>query len=82
MMVFSKILIVEDESIVALDLKQRLEDMNYNVVGIAGNGNEAINKTQKLSPDLVLMDILIKGELDGLETAQKIRDFIIFHLYI
>ena len=71
---FSKILIVEDESIVALDLEQRLDDMNYNVVGIAGNGNEAIKKTEKLSPDLVLMDILIKGELDGIETAQKIRD--------
>ena len=74
MTVFSKILIVEDESIVALDLEQRLEDMNYNVVGIAGNGIEAIKKTEKLSPDLVLMDILIKGDLNGIETAQKIRN--------
>ena len=71
---FSKILIVEDESIVAMDLEQRLDDMNYNVVGIAGNGKEAIKKAEKLSPDLVLMDILIKGDLNGIETAQKIRD--------
>jgi two-component system, response regulator PdtaR len=70
----AKILIVEDESIVALDLKQQLENMDYTVVGIAGNGNEAIEKTRVLSPDIVLMDILLKGELDGIETAQKIRD--------
>jgi len=74
MMGFSKILIVEDEGIVALDLEQRLNDMNYNVVGIAGNGNEAIKKTEKLRPDIILMDILIKGDLNGIETAQKIQD--------
>ena len=73
MTVNSKILIVEDESIVAMDLKQRLENMDYNVVAIAGKGKDAIKKTEELSPDLVLMDILLKGDLNGIETAQKIR---------
>lgn len=70
----SKILIVDDEIIVAIDIKKRLEDLNYNVVGIVGNGLEAIKKTEELNPDIVLMDISLKGDLDGIETAEKIQD--------
>ncbi len=70
----SKILIVEYEIIVAIDLQQRLENMGYDVVGIAGNGNEAIKKTGETNPDLILMDIMLKGELDGIKTAQNIQD--------
>jgi len=74
MTVNSKILIVEDEIIVAIDLQQRLENMNYNVVGIAGNGDEAIRKTEEFKPDIILMDIMLKGDLDGIKTAQIIHD--------
>lgn len=69
-----KIFIVEDEYIVAKDLKLRLENMGHKVVGIANEGNEAIKKTGKTYPDLILMDIVLQGDHDGIETAQQIRD--------
>ena len=68
-----KILVVEDEIIIAIDLKMRLENLGYHVSDIAVNGKDAINKTGKYNPDLVLMDILLNGEIDGIETAQQIR---------
>ena len=70
----SKILIVEDEYIVATDLKQRLEDMGHEIVGIEGDGKSAIKKTVETKHDLILMDITLKGDLDGIETAQQIQD--------
>ena len=70
----SKIFIVEDQIILANDLKLQLEKLGYMVVGIAGNGKDAIKKIGKIKPDLILMDIEIKGDIDGIETAQKIRD--------
>ena len=69
----SKILIVEDEGIVAVDLKQMLEKLGYTVLAIANNGKDAIKKIGETNPDLVLMDIVIKGDMDGIETAQQIR---------
>jgi two-component system, response regulator PdtaR len=69
----SKILIVEDFSIVARDIKERLEHMNYNVLDIVNNGEDAIRKSSETKPDIVLMDIVLKGDLDGIETAQKIQ---------
>jgi CheY-like chemotaxis protein len=69
----SNILIVEDEIIIAIDLKIRLENLGYYVMGIAVNGKDAIKKTGEKNPDLVLMDILLNGEIDGIETAQRIR---------
>jgi len=68
-----KILVVEDEIIIAIDLKMRLENLGYHVSDIAVNAKDAINKTGKYNPDLVLMDILLNGEIDGIETAQQIR---------
>ena len=70
----SNILIVEDEIIIAADLKGRLENLGYNIVGISATGNDAIRKTGEIHPDLVLMDIMLKGDMDGIDTAQKIRD--------
>ena len=67
----TKILIIEDEGIVALELEKRLSNLGYNVVGTYANGTEAINNVPALSPDIVLMDIIIKGDLDGIETAAK-----------
>jgi AmiR/NasT family two-component response regulator len=70
----SKILIVEDEFIVAQDITMRLKNMGYDIVGVVDNGNDAIKKTGETRPDIVLMDIDIKGDIDGIDTAQKIYD--------
>ncbi|MEK7433181.1 MAG: response regulator [Cyanobacteriota bacterium] len=68
-----KILIVEDQNIVALDLQNSLEKLNYEVSGIAFSGVSAIKKVQETKPDLVLMDITLKGEMDGISTADEIK---------
>lgn len=68
-----RILIVEDESVVALDLRQRLESLGYEVVGSVSTGRDAIESAGKLDPDLVLMDIVIAGEMDGVAAAGEIR---------
>jgi diguanylate cyclase (GGDEF)-like protein/PAS domain S-box-containing protein len=67
------ILIVEDESIVALDIQSRLENSGYSIAGSVRTGEAAIELVEKLTPDLVLMDIQLKGKLDGIETAEIIR---------
>lgn len=67
-----KILIVEDESIVALDIKNILEKLEYAVCGITYTGEDAINETNRHRPDLVLMDIGLKGNIDGVAAAGKI----------
>jgi PAS domain S-box-containing protein len=69
----ASILIVEDEKIVALDLRGRLRRLGYDVLGMASWGEEAIRKAEELRPDLTLMDIKLKGELDGIEVAQHLR---------
>ena len=70
----SKILIVEDEIIIAIDLKIRLEDLGYYVPGIAVNGRDAIKKTGEKNPDIILMDILLNEDKDGIQIAQQIRN--------
>ncbi len=72
-MVRSKILIVEDESIVALNIKNRLEGLGYAVVATISSGESAIEAAAKNRPDLVLMDIKLKGKIDGIEAAGQIR---------
>ena len=69
----ARILVVEDEGIVAKDLKERLNSQGYNVVGTVSSGKEAIAKTTATRPDLILMDIKIKGPMNGIATAQKIQ---------
>jgi PAS domain S-box-containing protein len=69
-----KILVVEDESIVAMDIKHRAEGLGYSVTGITPSGEGAIEKAAETIPDLVLMDIVLKGDMDGVEAAQRIRD--------
>ena len=68
-----KILIVEDEGIVILHIRKALESLGYIVAGIANSGDEAIIKATEIRPDLVLMDIILKGAIDGIEAADKIR---------
>lgn len=67
------ILIVEDERVVALDLARQLQHLGYTIVGLATSGTEAIMQALTHHPDLVLMDLRLSGELDGLEAAQFLR---------
>lgn len=73
-MMKKQILIVEDEIIVAKNLQDRLENMGYVVTAIASSGEEAIEKATQTQPDLILMDIKLEGDVDGIEVAQYIRD--------
>jgi two-component system, sensor histidine kinase len=67
------ILIVEDENIVALDMRMRLESMGYRVLDVVDTAALALEKTAELSPELVLMDIKLKGDQDGIEAAVRLR---------
>ena len=69
-----RILIVEDEGIVADEIRTRLEHLGYHVVGMAMTGQEAIDTAFSNFPDLILMDIMLKGDMDGVGAANQIRD--------
>ena len=68
----TKILLVEDEAIIALDLRQRLQGLGYEVTGIAANGADAQALARSTQPTLIFMDITIQGPIDGIETAKRI----------
>ena len=68
----SKILVVDDEAIITMQLEERLHALGYTVVGMAASGEDAIEKARRLSPDLVLMDIVMPGKLNGVEAAKTI----------
>lgn len=70
----ARILIVEDEGIVAGHIASRLLKTGYSVAGIAESSEEALATVRELSPDLILMDIRIKGSMDGIQTAAKVRE--------
>lgn len=67
-----RILVVEDEIITADDIRESLQDMGYTVLAVVSSGEEAIIKVKEDTPDLVLMDIMLSGEMDGIETAKQI----------
>lgn len=72
----TKIMIVEDESIVAYDIQRRLLKLGYNVVAACASGEDALAHIPRVSPDLILMDIMLEGELNGIQTAERIhREF-------
>ncbi|MFH0966556.1 MAG: response regulator [Methanobacteriota archaeon] len=66
----SKILVVDDEAIISMQLEERLSAMGYTVVGMAATGLEAIEKARCYLPDLVLMDIVMPGKINGIEAAK------------
>lgn len=66
------VLIVEDESIVAKDIQRRLETLGYTVSAIVASGENAVEKARD-NPDVVLMDIVLKGDMDGIKAAEIIR---------
>ena len=70
-----RIVVVEDEAIVALDLENRLNLLGYEVAGCAASGLEAIELVKKEQPDLILMDIMLAGDMDGIQTAAHIQKF-------
>lgn len=72
----AKILIVEDESIIVKSLENRLLKAGYNVVGNASSGKEAVTKAKQFSPDLILMDINLDGDMNGIEAATEINKFL------
>ncbi|HJQ24902.1 MAG TPA: EAL domain-containing protein [Blastocatellia bacterium] len=69
----ARILVVEDESIVALDIQERLQSLGYDVPLTVASGEKAVERAGELRPDLVLMDIQLRGHMDGVEAAGQIR---------
>ncbi|WP_228014878.1 response regulator [Synechocystis salina] len=69
----SKVLIVEDERLVAQHIAQLLKSDGYEVCAIASDGATALKKIAEFYPDLILLDIRIKGEIDGVEVAERIK---------
>jgi diguanylate cyclase (GGDEF)-like protein/PAS domain S-box-containing protein len=70
----TRILIVEDEGLIARDVENMVKNAGYEVCGIASTGEEAIERADKTQPDLILMDIILRGDMDGVEAAERIRD--------
>ncbi len=68
-----RILIVEDEKIIALDLQRRLERFGYSICDTAAEGEEAVRKAREHRPDIILMDIMLAGAVDGIEAAKVIK---------
>ena len=69
----AKILVVEDERIVAEDIEKNLIKLGYHVTALVSSGDQAIKEARSNRPDLVLMDIVLRGRKTGIETAQELR---------
>jgi two-component system response regulator LytT len=69
----TNVLVVEDESIVSKDIQHSLKKLGYNVVGAAATGEQAVKLAMETQPDIILMDIMLKGEMNGIEAATQIR---------
>lgn len=70
-----RILIVEDDMIIAANISLQLSKLGYDVTGIESRGEDAINHAKENHPDIILMDINLKGKIDGIETAKSIQKF-------
>src|SRR6478735_1532119 len=70
-----KILVVEDEMIIGAKISMQLTSLGYEVTGILPRGEDAILHVKENKPDIILLDINLKGELDGIETACRVREF-------
>ena len=71
-----KILIVEDEIIIAKEIQSSLKALGYPSSFIAQSGEDAIKRAIEVHPDLILMDIMLRGHIDGIQAAERIRDLI------
>jgi CheY-like chemotaxis protein len=72
-MAVKRILVVEDEAIITADIRSKVERLGYLVCGTAFSGEEAIRKADNSAPDLILMDVRLRGNMSGLEAALQIR---------
>ena len=70
----AKILLVEDENVINMVTQDRVEGMGHAVCGMAATGQEAIEQAGAKQPDVVIMDITLKGKMDGIEAARRIRE--------
>jgi CheY-like chemotaxis protein len=70
----AKIFIVEDELLIVEDLKQKLRRLGHTVVGHATSGEVAVSQATEARPDLILMDVRLRGKMNGLEAAARIRE--------
>ena len=68
------VLVVEDESIVSKDIQHSLKKLGYNVVGASSTGEKAIELAGDERPDIILMDIMLKGDMNGIEAAERIKE--------
>lgn len=69
----TNVLVVEDESIVSKDIQHSLKKLGYHVVGAASTGEQAVELAREHVPDIILMDIMLKGEMSGIDAAEAIR---------
>jgi len=69
-----RLMVVDDEAIITTQLEDRLQSMKYDVVGTASSAEESVSLARELWPDIILMDIVMKGELDGIEAAEIIKN--------
>lgn len=69
----ANVLVIEDEKIVSIDIQQSLKKLGYNVVGSADTGEKAIELALELKPDVILMDIMLKGDMTGIQAADAIK---------
>ena len=69
-----KVFIVEDDMLLSLVQERLIEKLGYKVVGKTAKGLDAVEQVKELNPDLVLMDIILKGEMDGVEATRAIRN--------
>jgi DNA-binding LytR/AlgR family response regulator len=70
----ANVFILEDEFIVLKDIQASLKKLGYNIVGSAPSGEKALELLEEVTPDIVLMDIMLKGKMNGIETAQIVKD--------
>jgi diguanylate cyclase (GGDEF)-like protein/PAS domain S-box-containing protein len=71
-----RVLIVEDEGLIARDIENMVKNAGYDICDVVSTGEEAIERAEKTQPDLILMDIILRGAMDGVEAAERIREHI------
>ena len=69
-----KVMIVEDDAIIGMDIEHRVRRLGYEVTGVADNAEEAINLAADTKPDIALMDIRLRGDIDGIDTARMLKE--------
>ncbi len=69
----ARVIIAEDDAIIALDTELKLNEKGYNVVAVVNSGKDCLKSVKEYGPDIVIMDIGLRGDMDGIETATNIR---------